>query len=271
MTTMNPREADDRWTVDAATADLRDRIRAGEFRPSEDSPGQLPPAGTLGAQYSLSRNAANRVINNLRQEGLVETRPGNRGAYVRDWSPLVFLPQTEFDGPTGEDADILTRLVEAVHRKGETRVDSVTAEPAPERVRHRLGLRENERVAVRRRTSIVDGVAVHTDDSYVALRLVDGSAWMIAGSVARGTNQVLAELGHEIVEAVDELRPRYTNDDENSRLGLGAGSVHATEIISTGFDKDGLPVQVTVLALPSSRNTVVYKRRRPVANTEAGE
>ncbi|MEJ8632432.1 GntR family transcriptional regulator [Streptomyces sp. MS2.AVA.5] len=271
MTTRSPREADDRWTVETATDDLRARIRAGEFRPSDGSQGQLPPAGTLGTQYDLSRNAANRMINNLRQEGLVETRPGNRGAYVREWSPLVFLPQTEFEAPTSEDADILTRLVEAVSRKGETRVDDVTAEPATERIRHRLGLRENEHVAVRRRTSMVDGVAVHTDDSYVPLRLVDGTDWMIPGNVARGTNQVLAELGHEIVEAVDELRPRSTNDDENSRLGLGAGSVHATEIVSTGFDKEGMPVQVTVLALPAVRNTVVYKRRRPAAKTEACE
>ncbi|MDJ0342799.1 GntR family transcriptional regulator [Streptomyces sp. H10-C2] len=271
MTTMNPRGADGRWTVDAATDDLRERIKAGEFSPADGSQGQLPPAATLGTQYKLSRNAANRVIDKLRQEGLVETRPGNRGAYVREWSPLVFLPQTEFEAPTSEDADILTRLVEAVRRSGETRMDGVTEEEASERIRHRLGLRDREHVAVRRRTSIVDGVAVHTDDSYVPLRLVDGTDWMAPGSVARGTNQVLAELGHEIVEAVDELRPRPTTEDENARLALGAGSIQAIEIVTTGFTKDARPVQVTVLALPAVRNTVVYKRRRPVPAVEADE
>jgi GntR family transcriptional regulator len=105
-----------------------------------------------------------------------------------------------------------------------------------------------------------------TDDSYVPLRLVDGTDWMTPGNVARGTNKVLAELGHELVRAVDELRPRFTTEVENERLGLGAGgSVHAIELISTGFDRDDMPVQVTVLTLPGPRNTVVYERHRPQA------
>lgn len=266
MTTRSPHGAENRWTIETAAADLRDRIRAGEFHRPDGSQGQLPPAGTLGEHYQLSRNAMNSVIAKLRGEGLVETRPGTRGATVRDWKQLIFLPQQEFEADTGPDADLLTRLVEAAARKGESRIDSVTAEPADERVRNRLGLRPGEHVAVRRRTSVVDGLPALTDDSYVPLRLVDGTDWMLPVNVERGTNKVLAELGYELVQAVDELRPRNTTEEENLRLGLGAGgSVHAIELISTGLDRSGMPVQVTVLTLPGPRNTVVYERRRPPA------
>ncbi|MGW1976506.1 GntR family transcriptional regulator [Streptomyces sp. NPDC001889] len=272
MTTRSPKDADSRWTVESTAGDLRTRILAGDFRRPGDPQGKLPPAGTLGTQYGLSRQAMNQVIARLRSEGLVETRPGTRGALVRDWAPLAFAPQQEFAAQTGPDADVLTRLVEAATRKGVSRIDDVTVEPADDRVRHRLGLRPGEHVAVRRRTSIVDGVPAHTDDSYVSLRLVDGTDWLLPGNVPRGTNRVLAELGHELVRAVDEMRPRNTTDTENTRLGLGAGgSVQAIELTSTGFDASGSPVQVTVLTLPGPRNTVVYERHRAPAGTEACE
>ncbi|MFD3422395.1 GntR family transcriptional regulator [Streptomyces decoyicus] len=265
MTTMGSPAAEP-WRVETATADMRKRIHAGDFRQQGGSQGQLPTAGKLGEKYGLSRVSINRVIANLRAEGLIETRSGNRGALVRDWTPIVFLPQQEFQAKTGPNADLLTRLVEAVAREGESRIDDVTAEPADERIRSRLSLRPGEHVGVRRRTSVVDGVPTLTDDSFVPLRLVDGTDWLAPGNVGRGTNMVLAELGHELVRSVDEMRPRYTTEEENLRLGLGAGansSVNAIELVSTGFDREDMAVQVTVLTLPGPRNTVVYERHRP--------
>ncbi|WP_431983906.1 GntR family transcriptional regulator [Streptomyces qinglanensis] len=263
MTTMGSPAAEP-WRVETATADMRTRIRAGDFRQEDGSQGQLPTAGKLGEQYGLSRVSINRVIAKLRTEGLVETRSGKRGALVRRWNPVVFLPQQEFEAQTGPNADLLTRLVEAVAREGKSRIDDVTVQPAEERIRSRLGLRPGEHVGVRRRTSLVDGVPTLTDDSFAPLSLVDSSDWLRPGNVARGTNKVLAELGHELVRAVDELRPRYTTKEEDLRLGLGAdGSVNAIELVSTGFDRHDMPVQVTVLTLPGPRNTVVYERHRP--------
>ncbi|GLF98184.1 GntR family transcriptional regulator [Streptomyces yaizuensis] len=263
--TNSPRYADGHWTVESATADLQNRIVERQFQRSDGSQGQLPPAGTLGEQYGLSRQAMNRVIERLKAEGLVETRAGARGATVREWSPLIFLPQQEFDSTPICDADIYTRLVRAAARKGESRIDEVTAMPADTRIQEKLGLRPGEHVAVRRRTNIVDGVPALTDDSFVPLRIVDGTEWMLPQSVERGTNKVLAELGHELVLAIDELRPQMTRDAENRRLALSS-SMPAIELISTGFDRADRPVQVTVLTLPSRRNTVVYERRRLTEN-----
>ncbi|KFG71420.1 hypothetical protein FM21_34630 [Streptomyces mutabilis] len=247
---------------------MQRRILDDEFRQPDGSPGQLPTAGDLGTAYGLSRQAMNRVIERLKSEGLVHTRPGARGATVRDWEPLIFLPQQEFDQDRSPDTDIYTRLVHAAAREGTSRMDDVTIMQADEEIRSQLNLRPGEHVGVRLRTNIVDGVPAHTDDSYVALRIVDGTDWLLPGSVARGTNTVLAELGHELVHSVDQLEPRMTTEEENRRLGLGEGnSLPAIQLTSTGFDRDGNPVQVTRFTLPRRRNTVVYERRRPVHST----
>ncbi|MFI0742500.1 GntR family transcriptional regulator [Streptomyces sp. NPDC021100] len=251
--------------METATADIHCRIVNQEFHQPDGTPGRLPAAGELGRQYGLSRQAMNRVIDNLKSEGLVRTRAGSRGAMVQDWQPLVFLPQGEFDSrEESPQADIYTRLVQSVHRKGTSRMDRVGVMPAQEPVRSRLGLRVGEFVAFRLRTNIVDGMPVHTDDSYVPLRLVEGSDWLLDDNVERGTNTVLAELGHELVRSVDELTPRTTRPEENTRLALGEGnSLPAIELLSTGYDRDGRPVQVTAFTLPRHRNTVVYERTKP--------
>ncbi|WP_217231329.1 GntR family transcriptional regulator [Streptomyces anulatus] len=265
MKRTSPRDAG-QWTVDTAAADLQRRILDGEFRQPDESPGHLPAAGELGTVYGLSRQAMNRVIERLKTEGLVHTRPGaRRGATVRDWQPLVYLPQQEFGRDAGPDTDLHTRLVQDASREGTSRMDDVLVMQADEDISTRLGLRPGEHVGVRLRTNIVDGVPAHTDDSYVALSIVDTTDWLLPGTVARGTNAVLAELGHGLVESIDELEPRMTTEEENERLGLGEGnSLPAIQLTQTGFDADGHPVQVTRLTFPRWRNKVVYKRKRPV-------
>ncbi|MFI5822867.1 hypothetical protein ACIA8I_27800 [Streptomyces rishiriensis] len=78
-------------------------------------------------------------------------------------------------------------------------MDDVTVEPADEEISSRLGPRPGEHVGVRLRTNTVDGPPTHTDDSYVALSIVDTTDWLLPGNVARGTNAVPAELGHALV------------------------------------------------------------------------
>ncbi|MER5615423.1 GntR family transcriptional regulator [Streptomyces sp. NPDC002215] len=265
MSTNRPRKAE-KATVDDVVARLRERIRAGDFRKPDGSPDKLPSAQTLGDEYGLSRQSMVRVLEKLKAEGIVRTRKGS-GAWAHDWQPLIFFPQSEFH-QMAPNVDIYTSLLDAAHRKGDARMDEITSEPAEELVRSRLGLRTGEHVAVRSRTNIVDGTAAHTDDSYVALRIVEGSDWVLQGNVERGTNRVLAELGHEIVRSIDEIHPHTTTPSENLRLGLGEGnSVPAIRIVSTNYDDNNMPVQVTLFTLPAHRNITVYERFR---NPERG-
>ena len=242
-------------------ADLRTRIDAGEFRPGD----KLPSTRVLSEHYTISAQAIARVISLLKADGLVEGRQG-AGVFVRTWRPLVYRPQSEFrrKPPT---VDIFTNLLESEGRDGSQTIVVETCIPE-EPIRRRLRLADGERVAVRRRTSYVDNdEPFATDDSYVPFKLVDGSEWMTAGSVERGTNQVLAELGHKLEQALDEIYIRMPRPAEVKRLRLAIGTPVA-ELISTGHDREGFPVQVTSCILPGDRHVIVYERS---ARLEDGE
>lgn len=242
-------------------SDLRARIETGEFPIGS----KLPSTRELSEQYSISAQAIARVVALLKGDGVVEGRQG-AGVFVRAWRPLVYRPQGEFrrKPPT---VDIFTTLLESEGRDGGQSIEVDTCIPG-DAIRKRLQLPEGEPVAVRRRTSYVDNQEpFSTDDSYVALKLVDGSEWMTEGSVERGTNQVLAELGAKLVTALDEIYVRMPKPEEVERLNLRAGTPVA-ELITTGHDSDGRPVQVTSCILPGDRHVVVYERTRPVEGDE---
>lgn len=210
----------------------------------------------LSEHYEISAQAIARVIGLLKADGVVEGRQGS-GVFVRAWTPLVYRPQSEFKKKPPQ-VDIWTNLLTTEGRDGEQTIEVAAVVP-DEAVRQRLQLPDGQKAAVRRRTSYVDGLPFSTDDSYVPLSYVEGSEWMTPGSVERGTNQVLAELGHELVEALDELYVRMPRPHEVQRLSLPAGTPLA-ELITTGHDADGRPVQVTTCLLPGDRHVIVYER-----------
>ena len=70
---------------------IRERIRSGEFPPGS----KLPSRTELEAQYHFSDIVIGRAMQNLRNEGLVESLIGV-GVYVCDPLPEGFLPP-----PTG--------------------------------------------------------------------------------------------------------------------------------------------------------------------------
>ncbi|MET9016892.1 GntR family transcriptional regulator [Streptomyces olivaceoviridis] len=240
--------------VNEIAADLRSRIDAGEFPPGT----KLPSTRMLAAHYEISGQAIARVVALLKADGVVEGKQG-AGVFVRKWEPLVYRPQSEFKR-LPPNVDVFTNLLSGEDRDGSQTI-AVSTELPDEAVRARLQLAEGELVAVRRRTSFVDGEPYGTDDSFVALRLVEGSDWMREGSVERGTNAVLAELGHELVKALDEIYVRMPKPAETERLALSPGTPVA-ELISTGHDAEGKPVQVTVCLLRGDRHVIIYERER---------
>lgn len=258
-----PRANDTTPRVYEIASDLRSRIDEGEFPVGS----KLPSTWQLAEHYDISRQAIARVVTLLKADGVVEGRQG-AGVFVRTWRPLVYRPQAEFRRKP-PSVDIFTNLLNGEGRDGSQKIEVEGADPE-ESVRRRLQLAVGERVAVRRRTSYVDGRPFSTDDSYVALHLVEASEWMTEGSVERGTNQVLAELGQELVQALDELYIRMPKPPEVDRLQLAPGTP-VGELISTAHNADGQPVQVTRCVLPGDRNLVVYERNKYPRAREEGE
>lgn len=244
--------------------DLRSRIQSKQLAPGE----QLPSTRNLAKEYGVSEESIRIAIRSLKASGDVVGRWG-KGVYVRSWEPLVYRPQSEFRDKE-PDLDVFRALLNAEDRDGEQVIEVLTMQ-AEEPVRRRLQLDEGERVAVRRRTSYLEGEPFFTDDSYVPLKFVEGSEWMSEETVARGTNQVLAELGHELVTALDEIYARMPKEAEMSRLELDSSNpIPVFDLISTAHDREKRPVQTTFLLLPAHKHLLVYERKRfPSKNGDA--
>ncbi|WP_329169406.1 GntR family transcriptional regulator (plasmid) [Streptomyces sp. NBC_01267] len=237
--------------------DLRKQIADGSLPPGS----KLPTEAELRETYGTSaRSTVRQGLTLLVNEGLiVPQRP--KGYFVREIRPLVYRPQGEFRRKPPE-VDIYAHLLAA---EGDERSPSQDIEVSivqPSRiVQERLQLDDRQLVAARRRTRRLDGEPYNLNDSYVALSLVEGTEWMTPRDVARGTNQVLAELDKELVRALDEIYVRMPTPEEVRRLQLGPGTPVAEHVVTT-FATDGEPVQCTLNVVPGDRHVIVYERTK---------
>lgn len=181
-------------------ADLRARIQAGEFTPSDP----IPTEAQLSAGYRTSRITVRHAMSLLEQEGLVHREQG-RGSFVR--------PRAIAVGPR-RLTSFSQELLERGARHG-SRLISVTQVPAPADAQLDLGP-SGSCVRIER--------VRKADDRPIALQVT----------------HLPAELGEGIAEALagdgslyDFLRSRHglevDNADETYRVG-GAGK-HAAALL----------------------------------------
>jgi DNA-binding GntR family transcriptional regulator len=243
--------------------DLRAQIADGTLPPGS----KLPTEAELREKYGTSaRSTVRQGLSLLVNEGLIVPRRP-KGYFVREMRPKVYRPQQEFRRKPPE-VDIYTHLIASEDGREPSQDIEVAIVQPPKAVRDRLGLAEGETAAARRRTRYLDREPYDLNDSYTRLSLVEGTDWMTPGDVARGTNQVFAELGKELVAALDEIYIRMPTPEEVRRLQLGPGTPVA-EHIATTFAEGDEPVQVTINIVPGDRNVIVYERIKNPEDYEA--
>jgi GntR family transcriptional regulator len=236
--------------------DLRRQISDGTFPPGS----QIPTEAELLEKYGVrSRQTVRQGLAVLVNEGLIEARRP-KGYFVIERKRLVYRPQAELRQKPPE-VDIFTNLIQVEDGRTPSQEIEVSIVEPSAAIRERLGLEPGELVAARRRVRKLDDVPYNLNDSYVRLSLVQGSDFMHPGDVARGTNAVLGELGHELVYGFHEFYLQMPKPDEVQRLALGPG-VPVAEHLSTTFDAAGNPVQVTVNIIPGDRHVIVFETYR---------
>ncbi len=130
----------------------------------------------------------------------------------------------------------------------------------------RLHLDPGDTVVARRRVRLINGEPTNINDSHFPIDLVKDSEIMSPAYLPRGTDQVLAELGHRQDHAIDEIFVRMPTPTEIHRLGLGPGTPVAVHY-DTGYTADGRPVQCAVNVLPGDRHKIVFERHWPTEVT----
>jgi DNA-binding GntR family transcriptional regulator len=234
--------------------DLRKQIADGELPPDT----QLPTEADLTTEYGVARATVRQALTSLVNEGLIVPR-APRGYFVRRRQPLFYRPQTEFrPQPKTPEMDRFLTEHSAEGREPYQSIDVAIVVPPPE-IAKRLKLEPGELAAVRRRIRFLDGEPFNTNDSYFPMRIVQDTEIMSPADIARGANEVLAELGFPQTRALDEIYIRMPSPDEAARLDLGPGTPVACHIC-TGLAVDGTPVRVVTNVLPGDRHVIVYER-----------
>ena len=245
--------------------DLRAEIADGTRPPGS----QLPTEAELQEKYAATRYTVRQGLAALVNEGLIVSRRP-LGHFVREIHPMIYRPQQEFR-QKAPNLDLFTQLLEDEGNGRQPSQDiQVSIVQPPATVKERLNLDEGELLAVRLRTRYIDGEPYNINDSYVRLSFVQDSEFMSPVDVARGTNQVLADLGKPLIRALDEIYVRMSRPEEVGRLKLGPGTPIAEHIVTT-YTFDDEPVQVTINIVPGDRHVIIFERTREWPPVDQGE
>ncbi|MFI5727716.1 GntR family transcriptional regulator [Streptomyces cyaneofuscatus] len=163
--------------------------------------------------------------------------------------------------------DAFTTEYAAEGREPRQEIEVAIVEP-PEEVAKRLRLEPGEVVAVRKRVRYLDGEPFNINDGCFPLTLVRDSEIMRPEDIARGANQVLAELGYRQERTPDELYVRMPTPEQVHRLDLGPGTPVGIHVV-TGHTAEGKPVRVALTVLPGDRHVISYERQREEPNEGA--
>jgi GntR family transcriptional regulator len=190
--------------------ELRQRIRAGEWRPGD----RMPSEPELARTRTVSRSSMRAAITMLEEEGYVSRRHGS-GTYVTHRPSLPNELGRNFG---------VSRMIASEGLEPGTVEESFGTEPAPAAVAAALGVSEGEAVSRLRRVRTADG-----------RRVVDVTDWCRVDDLAPedlpsvgSIYAALAERGLTVDHGVAHLTPRNADGEVAARLDVPSGTLLLT-------------------------------------------
>jgi len=233
--------------------DLRGKINSHEIKPGE----QLPSELELRSQYSASRNTVLDAVKLLRDEGLVETRPG-QGWFAR----IRIVP---FDNAIDWADHVAIAEARARGRSPRSTPPTVTRQPAPPEVADRLRVPAGTEMILRRQEWLLDEIpwklqAVWCQKSYSD---AGGHRLLMAEDIAEGLGAYLQHtLGLGPASTACYLLPRKPTSEEISFFGFTDESdipcvIELIRTVSVQRDDESQPLYVAIGVYAADRNRFV--------------
>jgi GntR family transcriptional regulator len=233
----------------------RGKIASGELHPGD----RLPTEHEIANQFGVVRQTVRTGLSLLVTEGLIVARRP-RGYFVRQREHMIYRPQEKSRPRSATpEMDRFSQQISAEGRMPSQQIEVSLVQATPD-LAERLRVDVGDTIVVRRRVRFINGEPTNINDSHYLLEIVKDSEIMSPAYVPRGTDQMLAALGHRQERAIDEIFVRMPTPEEIHRLGLGPGTPVAVHY-DTGYTADGRPVRCTVNVLPGDRHKIVFERR----------
>lgn len=224
--------------------ELRERIRAGEWRPGE----RIPSEPELARSVAVSRSSMRAAITMLEEEGYVSRRHGS-GTYV---TARPTLPND-----LGRNWGVSSLITGSGMRPG-TEEESSLVVPAPREVADELGIEEGEDVGCLRRVRTADGRRVVDVTDWCRLDHLAVDELPAGGSIYGA----LAARGLAVDHGVAVMTPGNADAELADRLSVPRGTLLVT-IEQVDSTADGTAVLASTEHYVADAFTFTLLRRGP--------
>ncbi|MEU0661979.1 GntR family transcriptional regulator [Streptomyces lavendulocolor] len=234
--------------------ELRARIKAGEWAVGD----KLPSRARLAAEYGVGHNVAQRAMERLIIEGLLEGRAGS-GTYVRrprERLRMVRSRHREQRGGSPFRADMREQ-----GKAGSWESHSTARVPAPEPIAERLAIAAGDLCVHTRYEFLADGQPVHLSDSWEPMAITAGTPVVLPemGPYAgAGVVERMRSIGVDIDVAVEVPRPGRATQEQANLLGISVGDLIML-IERTYYDTQGRPVETADITVADVRWEIAYE------------
>jgi GntR family transcriptional regulator len=240
---------------------LRDDITNGRY----PNGARIPSARELADRYEVALTTAVRAVDELRAEGVIETRRG-RGSFVRQ-APELFR----------KGANRYRRHPEGLApNRSESAsggwTDDVTAtrwrETAGPDIAERLQLDEGDEVTAVRYLWTVEGQPIQSGTQYEPLKLTRGTPIEEPVDGTRGNPGVLARfdsIGLYIDRVDEQTRTRMPTSEESELLDIGSG-IPVFAISRTHYAGQ-VPVETANIIIRGDRMVITTTHDVPIDET----
>ncbi|MBT2523882.1 GntR family transcriptional regulator [Streptomyces sp. ISL-99] len=245
-----PRETPYLQVADA----LRARIQAGEWAVGD----KLPSRARFAAEYNVGQSVAQRAMERLIIEGLLEGRAGS-GTYVRrprERMRMVRSRHRERRGGSPFRADMREH-----GRAGTWESRSTARTPAPDHIAERLAIEPGDLCVHTSYEFLADGMPVQLSESWEPMAITDGTPIVLpemGPHAGAGVVERMRSIGVIIETAVEVPRPARATQEQANLLGISVGDL-ITEIERTYYDRDGRPVETADITVADVRWEIAYE------------
>ncbi|WP_424213101.1 GntR family transcriptional regulator [Streptomyces sp. BI20] len=226
---------------------LRDRVQAGEWKVGE----RLPSRSRFAEEYGVGQSIAQRAMERLIIDGLLEGRAGS-GTYVRRPRERLRMFRSRGRGLSGP-----FHAGKAVRAESHSRARV----PAPEHIAHRLAIATGDPCVVTHYEFLADGRPVEIAESWEPMAITDGTPVVLPEmGVLKGAGVIkrMRSLGIAVTRVLEVPRPARADQRAANLLGISVGDL-VTRIERTHYDKGGRPVETADLVVADRRAELAYE------------